>query len=320
MARFRKIDPRIWHDERFTDFGPPAKLAWLALLTHPCMTPMGAGMVYPGLIDSIIGTPDGEILLETFRDTSLIYRDKGLVIIKNYLLYNRPDNPNVLYSWIASCEELPRSDCFRLLHDHLQTAKPTLPPWIFAGLLKPLADQQNRTLADQFWSRTAEVKPGTGKTGGKVSRNVSAKVPGNVSVNVPRNHPRNQEQEQEQEQEQKQKEEESVLVSIRFDSFWQEYPARNGKKLEKAATFSLFKQLSPEDQSAIIVAARHYAQDRTRTGISPKDPKRFIRDGKGNEPWRDWIEPSTSDPQPVMKTLRPARPSVMDEVLEMIER
>jgi len=107
MARYRKIDPRIWNDEKFMTFDPREKLVWFTLLTHPLMTPMGAGVIYEGVLDDIIGNSrewcfrcqcpctqhTAETYLETFRKRSLIYRNKGLLIVKNYLLYNLPDTP-----------------------------------------------------------------------------------------------------------------------------------------------------------------------------------------------------------------------------------
>lgn len=100
----------------------------------------------------------------------------------------------------------------------------------------------------------------------------------------------------------------------RFQEFWQAYPARNGKKLEKAATEALFRKLSIQDQALAVQAARNYAEALKDQGISAKDPKRFLRDGKGHEPWRDWIDPvqpsSASEPKkprdPVPKAFQPA--------------
>lgn len=217
MGRYRKIDPRVWGDEKFNDLEPMGKLLWLSLLTHPSMTPMGAGVMSPALLNEIIGNSGGycylckeiqctetpnhyaETLLETFRGTSMVFLDKGLIIVRNYLVYNRPDNPNQLYGWIESCEELPRSDCFKQLLEHLQNPDFEMPEWIIEALLKPLANQQNRTLKSNFWARIPEKYKTTpkktgkvprkvqGNVGGKVSGNVPAKVDGNVSANLPRN-------------------------------------------------------------------------------------------------------------------------------------
>ena len=87
----------------------------------------------------------------------------------------------------------------------------------------------------------------------------------------------------------------SVLNSSlksKFEEFWQAYPDRNGKKLERAATCERFEELSEEEQGQVIQAARHYAASQNvRAGIGIRDPKRFLRDGKGSQPWKDWLEP-----------------------------
>lgn len=103
-------------------------------------------------------------------------------------------------------------------------------------------------------------------------------------------------------------------VADRFQEFWQAYPARNGKKLERGATYALFAKLSIQDQALAVLAARNYAEALKDQGISAKDPKRWLRDAKGHEPWRDWIEPAqpTSAVEikrmkdPIPKAFRPA--------------
>ncbi|MCA9497969.1 MAG: hypothetical protein KC588_02120 [Nitrospira sp.] len=82
--------------------------------------------------------------------------------------------------------------------------------------------------------------------------------------------------------------------SENFQKFWNAYPARNGKKLGKGETERLFAALTDEDQELACTAAKNYAtSDMAQASIGIKDPKRFLRDGTGNEPWRDWIEPET---------------------------
>lgn len=83
-------------------------------------------------------------------------------------------------------------------------------------------------------------------------------------------------------------------TAARFQEFWQAYPARNGKKLEKAVTESRFQKLSPADQALAVRAARNYADSLRGQEISAKDPKRFFRD----EYWRDWI--TEAQPTPVI--------------------
>lgn len=81
-------------------------------------------------------------------------------------------------------------------------------------------------------------------------------------------------------------------VNSLFEEFWSLYPARRGKKLEKAKAIKNFSRLTPEDQQLVMVAVRNYSSSElVSKGFGVKDPHRWICDGQGNEPWRDWIEP-----------------------------
>ena len=171
MSRYRKIDPRIWNDEKFSSFSVIQKMAWFGLLTHPAMTPLGAGIFSSQLMDSLLGyygdcicpvcleesnnMGSSEPILEGFKEGSLVLRDNDLIIVKNFLLYNRPGSPNQLNGWIESCEELPRSPIFAELRDYLEVILGGNPGWLFAGLLNPLAEQKNRDLKACFWDRVA---------------------------------------------------------------------------------------------------------------------------------------------------------------------
>lgn len=81
-----------------------------------------------------------------------------------------------------------------------------------------------------------------------------------------------------------------------FAHFWENYPPRNGKKLEQPQTFTLYCLLSLEELPLVNQAARNYAQSElVKRGVGIKDPKRFLRDGNGNGYWREWIEPERAD-------------------------
>lgn len=77
-----------------------------------------------------------------------------------------------------------------------------------------------------------------------------------------------------------------------FEEFWKLYPARRGKKLEKNTALAKFKLLNHQDQQLVIAAARNYStSEMVFKGIGIKDPHRFLQNGKGDQPWRDWITP-----------------------------
>lgn len=79
-----------------------------------------------------------------------------------------------------------------------------------------------------------------------------------------------------------------------FLSFWDAYPSRNGKKLEKGKALTNFMTFPEEEWLDIVGAAKNYAaSDLVKKGIGIKDPKRFLIDGKGNFYWKEWILPET---------------------------
>jgi hypothetical protein len=119
-------------------------------------------------------------------------------------------------------------------------------------------------------------------------------------------------------------------AASRFQSFWQAYPSRNGRKVEKSATEAVFLLLPDEDQALAVQAARNYADALNVDGLNPKDPKRFIRDGNGYAPWTDWVKPITATakgpPSPIPKsfnkidTVRKPHEPIPDNFRDLIEQ
>lgn len=85
-----------------------------------------------------------------------------------------------------------------------------------------------------------------------------------------------------------------------FESFWINYPSRNGKKLEKDTTLELFCALKPCEALLCIHAAKNYADSAmVQEGIGIRDPKRFLLSGRGKnkaEFWREWTEAEVKEP------------------------
>lgn len=80
-----------------------------------------------------------------------------------------------------------------------------------------------------------------------------------------------------------------------FVSFWDSFPLRDGKKVGKVDTEKLFSELSTDDRLLAVQAARNFAaSQRVQKGLGIMDPQRFLKNGKGSEPWREWIEPEIS--------------------------
>ncbi|MDO9002830.1 MAG: hypothetical protein Q7V20_05195 [Aquabacterium sp.] len=111
MARYRKIDPRIWNDAKFRELGDNGKLVFFMLLTHPNMTALGAmRATLAGLAEELGWQP------EAFRKAFLDVLSKGmaehdskacLVALPNFLKYNPPESPNVVKAWLSALDLLP---------------------------------------------------------------------------------------------------------------------------------------------------------------------------------------------------------------------
>jgi len=111
VARYRKVDPRIWNDAKFRDLTDNGKLAFLFLLTHPSMTSLGAmRATEAGLAAEL------DWHLEAFREAFGEALAKGMaehdrkacfVSLPNFIKYNRPESPNVVKAWTSSLDLLP---------------------------------------------------------------------------------------------------------------------------------------------------------------------------------------------------------------------
>jgi hypothetical protein len=112
MARYRKIDVRIWNDEKFRSLSDRGKLAFFFLLTHPHLTSLGAmRATVSGLAEELHWTVD--VMRDAMRHAmslGLIELDEKAcyVGLKNFLRYNEPEGPNsVVKGWLNALEMLP---------------------------------------------------------------------------------------------------------------------------------------------------------------------------------------------------------------------
>lgn len=84
----------------------------------------------------------------------------------------------------------------------------------------------------------------------------------------------------------------SPTVDREFERFWNLYPKRSGKRLGKPEALKKWEALNTQDRQQVLVAVQHYASSELAfKNIGIKDPHRWLRSGKDDEPWRDWIEP-----------------------------
>jgi hypothetical protein len=130
MARYRKVDVRVWADEKFGQLSKPkpnAQTLWLFFLTNPLTT------CIPGLFsggEAAISEALGWTI-RSFRIAFAELSERGmakaswsdrLIWIPKAIKYNAPESPNVVKSWKSAWDELPecklKDEAFRALSEH----------------------------------------------------------------------------------------------------------------------------------------------------------------------------------------------------------
>jgi hypothetical protein len=117
MSHYRKIDVKIWNDEKFVSLSVHGQLAFVMLLTHPMMTALGAMRGTPGgLVEELCRGDEGlrEAFREAFRDIfgkGMAEHDEksSVIALPNFLRYNLPESPNVVKAWVKAAELIPES-------------------------------------------------------------------------------------------------------------------------------------------------------------------------------------------------------------------
>jgi hypothetical protein len=122
MSHYRKIDTRIWNDEKFNSLSNDGKLSFLFVLTHPNMTSLGAmRATIEGLASEI----------DVFREAFMEAFDKGmlkadtkakLIHAPNFLKYNKPESPNVVRAWGKAYDMLPECESKELIYSMVKAS------------------------------------------------------------------------------------------------------------------------------------------------------------------------------------------------------
>lgn len=110
MARYKKIDVRIWNDAKFNVLSSDAQLIFLYLLTSPQTTMLGAVPVDKHTVSRILKFDDiryGIGYKQLSQYGMLEYDEAGIFWIKNFLKYNPPENPKVVISYASLLDLFP---------------------------------------------------------------------------------------------------------------------------------------------------------------------------------------------------------------------
>lgn len=114
MARYRKIDVRIWNDRKFRELDDNAKLAFLLLLTHPDTNQLGFIRSRSASLAFDLGWQSDAMsnAIQTLCQMGMVMADEraGLMFLPNFLKYNPPNGVNGAKSWAGLLDLLPECD------------------------------------------------------------------------------------------------------------------------------------------------------------------------------------------------------------------
>jgi hypothetical protein len=118
-AKFRKVDPRFWCDEKVRMLDSDGRLLALWLLTSSRVNRCGIVLWSPGLASEETGIPRNRVdtVLDTVCGTLPWKFDQGIgvVFLVHWWRYNRPDNSKALKGALADLHDVPRSKVIEFL-------------------------------------------------------------------------------------------------------------------------------------------------------------------------------------------------------------
>lgn len=109
--KYRKIDTRIWGDEKFRLFSDDGKLAFLFLLTHPGLTALGAMRGTLSGLAAELGWPVKRLRVALApaieRGMVEINEAASYIALPNFMRFNPAENPNVARAWVTALDLIP---------------------------------------------------------------------------------------------------------------------------------------------------------------------------------------------------------------------
>lgn len=110
-AKYRKIDPRIWTDEKFRTLTTDGRFLTFWLLSSSRVNRCGIVLWSPGLASEETGIPINRIdtVLDTVCNTLYWVRDtvSRMVFLTHWWRYNRPDNIKALQGALSDLHDVP---------------------------------------------------------------------------------------------------------------------------------------------------------------------------------------------------------------------
>jgi hypothetical protein len=259
MARYRKIDVRMWNDQKFrrlTAPKPNGRDLWQFLLTGPSTSNIpGVYRAYEETLAREIGwSVEGfrEAFREVFRE-GMAKADwqAGLVLIPNAIKYDPPQSPNVIRSWADTWDELPECALKDEAFGHLKG--------FLEGLSKGFQEAFGEVCPQPLANPEPEPEPEQEEeTDSRPARERMAAL-ALVSPDPP---------------------------PLDLEAVYRAYP----RKVDKSNGLDALRKSvkTPEDYAFCLVAVRNFAAYHARERTEDKYIPYF---GKWARRWKDWLEP-----------------------------
>ena len=172
MPRYRKIDVRLWNDEKFIAFSDSGKLAFLYILTHPNLTAVGAMRATLAGLSAELQWPVKRFrtaLAPAIRAGMIEVNERAAYIgLPKFLRYNKPENPNVVKgAWLESLGQIPECPekralvlrCRKYLDNRSDRFKEELPDSIWEAFSEALPEGETQPFAKPFGKASGKQEP-----------------------------------------------------------------------------------------------------------------------------------------------------------------
>jgi len=123
-AKYRKVDPRIWRDEKFRQLDPEEKFIALYCLTSGQSNRVGIfpfslalGAEETGTLPPTFLKRFGNVCHTLFWEWDSV---SGVLYFPNWWKYNRPDNPNAFQSCLDDLHDVPQTEFLQRFYDNVR--------------------------------------------------------------------------------------------------------------------------------------------------------------------------------------------------------
>ncbi len=162
MAKFRKIDPRIWNDEKFRTLGPDAKLLAMYCLTAQ-VNRVGIFRFSVALAAEDLGLSTRQVdsLLDTLCHTLSWQRDKAhrILYLPHWWRYNNPGSQKTMVGILSDLHELPRTPLLQEFFANRDSLSDTLCHTLSTFEAKGMAYQEQEQEQEQEQDTSSSEPP-----------------------------------------------------------------------------------------------------------------------------------------------------------------